>query len=56
LIFAQLIPIQQFGWLTATTMLFSSFGAITFLPALILITKAKFIGDFKGLSLNKLKR
>jgi len=56
LIFAQLIPIHQFGWLTATTMLFSSFGAITFLPALILITKAKFIGDFKGLSLNKLKQ
>ncbi len=45
LIFAQLIPIQRFGWLTATTMLFSSLGAITFLPALILITKARFVGD-----------
>jgi len=53
LIFAKLIPIQRFGWLTATTMLFSSFGAITFLPALILITRAKFIGNFNGISLNK---
>ena len=56
LVFAQLIPIQRFGWLTATTMLVSSFSAITFLPALILITKARFIGDFKGFSLNNSKK
>ena len=47
LLFAQLIPIQRFGWLTATTMVFSAAGAITFLPALILITKAKFINGMK---------
>jgi len=49
LIFAQLIPIQRFGWLTATTMIFSAAGAITFLPALILLTKARFVGDFSRL-------
>ena len=49
LLFAQLIPIQRFGWLTATTMFFSSLSAITFLPALILITRARFIGDFNGI-------
>jgi len=47
LLLAQLIPIQRFGWLTATTMIFSAAGAITFLPALILITKAKFINGTK---------
>ncbi|MDQ7052813.1 MAG: MMPL family transporter [candidate division KSB1 bacterium] len=36
LVFAQLIPIRQFGWLTASTMFFSAVGAMTFLPALIL--------------------
>jgi predicted RND superfamily exporter protein len=46
LVFGQLVPMQRFGWLTATTMLISAFGAITFLPALILFTKTKFVGDF----------
>ncbi|MHB2150783.1 efflux RND transporter permease subunit [Calditrichota bacterium LG25] len=50
LIFAQLIPIQRFGWLTATTMLFSSIGAVTFLPALILFTRARFVGNFRNFS------
>ncbi len=54
LIFAQLIPIQRFGWLTATTMLFSSLGAITFLPSLILITKARFVGFAQNQ--NKIKK
>ncbi len=49
LLFAQLIPIQRFGWLTATTMVFSAAGAITFLPALILLTKAKFINGLKNI-------
>ncbi|NOX36056.1 MAG: RND family transporter [Calditrichaeota bacterium] len=44
LVFARLIPIQRFGWLTATTMLFSAGGAILFLPALILLTRARFVG------------
>ncbi len=56
LLFAQLIPIQRFGWLTATTMFFSSFSAITFLPALILITRARFIGDFNGVFMNGKKQ
>lgn len=56
LIFAQLIPIQRFGWLTATTMIFSAAGAITFLPALILLTKARFVGDFNRLeTMNKIQ-
>jgi predicted RND superfamily exporter protein len=46
LVFGQLVPMQRFGWLTAATMLISAFGAITFLPALILFTKTKFVGDF----------
>jgi len=57
LIFAQLIPIKRFGWLTATTMIFSAAGAITFLPALILLTKARFVGDFnRRETMNKIKR
>ncbi len=56
LLFAQLIPIQRFGWLTALTMFFSSFSAITFLPALFLITRARFIGDFNGIIMNSKKK
>ncbi len=53
LMFAELIPIQRFGWLTAATMIFSSFGAITFLPALILLSKAKFWGNVANNNLIK---
>lgn len=45
LVFARLIPIQRFGWLTATTMLFSAGGAILFLPALLMVTRARFMGN-----------
>ena len=47
LILAALIPLRRFGILIAITMIGSGFGAITLLPAIILLTKASFIGDFK---------
>ena len=46
LILGDIVPIQRFGYLVAITMFTSALGAITILPALILITKAKFIGEF----------
>ena len=49
LICANLIPLQRFGILVAITMLGSGIGAITLLPAVILITKAKFVGDWSRL-------
>lgn len=49
LIFANLIPLQRFGILVAITMIGSGIGAITLLPAVILITKAKFVGDWSEL-------
>jgi predicted RND superfamily exporter protein len=42
-----IVPMQRFGYLIAFTMITSALGAITFLPALILVTKAGFIGDFE---------
>lgn len=47
LILAALIPLRRFGILIAITMIGSGFGAITLLPAIILLTRASFIGDFK---------
>ncbi len=41
LVFANLIPLRRFGLLVAITMLSSGAGALTLLPALILITKFK---------------
>ena len=49
LIFANLIPLQRFGILVAITMIGSGIGAITLLPAVILITKVKFVGDWSGI-------
>ncbi len=46
LIFGNIVPMQRFGYLIAVTMVTSAFGSITLLPALILITKARFIGEF----------
>lgn len=46
LLLSNIVPAQRFGWLTAVTMLVSSFTAVTVLPALLLITKARFIGSF----------
>jgi len=46
LLFAELVPLQRFGILVAITMIGSGLGSITFLPALILLTRTKSIGDF----------
>jgi predicted RND superfamily exporter protein len=46
LILAALIPLRRFGILVAVTMIGSGVGAITLLPAIILLTKARFVGDF----------
>ena len=44
LIFAHLLPLQQFGILTAIAMIGSGLGALTLLPALILLAPSAFIG------------
>jgi predicted RND superfamily exporter protein len=46
LILGNLVPLQRFGILVAITMISSGIGAITLLPAIILLSKAGFIGDF----------
>jgi predicted RND superfamily exporter protein len=43
LMFAQLVPLQHFGALVAITMIGSGLGALTLLPALVLLTKAGFM-------------
>lgn len=45
LMMSSLVPLQRFGWLTALTMFTSALGSITVLPALILLTKARFISN-----------
>lgn len=50
LIFAQLVPLQRFGILVAAIMIGSSAGSLIFLPSLILVTKAKFIGNLNKLN------
>ncbi len=44
LLMSNIVPLQRFGWLTALTMFTSALASVTVLPALILITKAKFMG------------
>jgi len=46
LIFGTLVPIRNFGVLTFVTMIISALSAITILPAILILTKAKFIGEF----------
>ena len=46
LVLGNIVPMQRFGYLIAVTMVTSALGAITLLPALILVTKARFIGEF----------
>jgi len=48
LIFGELAPVQRFGWLISITMVVSMLGALTVLPALLISTRAKFIGDFSA--------
>lgn len=44
LIFASVVPLRHFGWLTSLTMASSAFAAICVLPAVILVVKPRFIG------------
>ena len=55
LMFANLIPLQRFGILVAITMIGSGIGAITILPAIIIITKAKFMGDWSEIKTKVMK-
>ena len=47
LILSNLVPLQRFGILVAIVMIGSGIGAITLLPAIILLTKTSFIGSFE---------
>ncbi len=46
LVLGDIVPMQRFGFLIAVTMVVSALAAITLLPALVLLTKARFIGEF----------
>ena len=50
LVLGDIVPMQRFGFLIAVTMVTSALGAITLLPALVLLTKARFIGEFDRLA------
>jgi predicted RND superfamily exporter protein len=45
LVLGHLVPLQRFGVLVAVIMVGSGVGAITLLPAIILLTKAGFVGS-----------
>ncbi|MCK4358569.1 MAG: RND family transporter [Candidatus Cloacimonetes bacterium] len=53
LLLGSIVPMQRFGWLIALTMVISATASITFLPSLLLITHASFIGDLKHLALRR---
>jgi len=48
LLLCNIVPLQRFGLLVAITMFASGIGAVTFLPAILLLTKAKFLGRLKA--------
>jgi predicted RND superfamily exporter protein len=50
LVLGNIVPMQRFGYLIALTMVLSALASITVLPALILVTRAGFIGNFDRLS------
>ncbi len=50
LMFADLIPLKRFGLLVSLTMVISGLASITLLPALIILTKAGFVGGWDRLS------
>lgn len=45
LLLASVVPIRNFGWLTALTMVSSAAGALCVLPALILVFRPAFVGS-----------
>ena len=56
LLFARLVPLKNFGWLTATTMIFSAAGAITFLPAVLLLTGISLVGKAMNKNTRKARK
>jgi predicted RND superfamily exporter protein len=52
LLFGSIVPIRQFGWLMALTMITSALGAITVVPAIIIVTHASIVGNFKRFARN----
>ena len=53
LLLGSIVPMQRFGWLIALTMVISATASITFLPSLLLVTHASFIGDLKNMALKR---
>ncbi|MCK4340006.1 MAG: MMPL family transporter, partial [Candidatus Cloacimonetes bacterium] len=53
LLLGSIVPMQRFGWLIALTMVVSATASLTFLPSLLLITHASFIGDLKHKALRR---
>jgi len=53
LLLGSIVPMQRFGWLIALTMVVSAIASLTFLPSLLLITHASFIGDLKHKALRR---
>lgn len=59
---ANLVPLQRFGMLIAITMISSGIGAVTLLPAIIILTRSGFMGDWRkavnntGNPIKKMKR
>ncbi|MCK5843715.1 MAG: MMPL family transporter, partial [Victivallales bacterium] len=49
LILGNIVPMQRFGYLIALTMVVSAVASITVLPALLLITRAGFVGRLDSL-------
>lgn len=47
LVLGNIVPLQRFGYLIALTMVTSAMASITILPALLLVTRAGFIGNFE---------
>jgi predicted RND superfamily exporter protein len=47
LIFSKMVPLQYFGILIAISMFSSSFGALTLLPAILILVKKKKMSKHK---------
>ena len=54
LVMGSIVPMQRFGWMIAVTMLTSALFALTFLPAVIMLSHAKFVLAFKQATKNML--
>ena len=54
LVLGSIVPMQRFGWMIALTMVTSALFALTFLPAVIMLSHAKFVLAFKQATKNML--